>query len=150
GIEGLPLDRANRFTPDRELVQVDLSEDDCTRAAQFLSNCRIGDGSVSRQTERAARRRHVIRVDIVFQQHWDSMERADELPGPAEMFIQRGRLFQGPRIEKDHHIELRARLVASPDALQISLHQPYGGESAGLVRRVHIADRGLIEMKWFD
>src|SRR5271167_3992729 len=58
--------------------------------------------------------------------------------------------FQGPRIEKDHHIELRARLIAGPDALQISLHQPYGCESAGLVRRVHIADRGFIEMKWFD
>jgi hypothetical protein len=66
------------------------------------------------------------------------------------MFIERGRLLQGPRIEKDHHIELRARLVAGPDALQISLHQPYGCESAGLVRRVHIADRGLIEVKWFD
>src|SRR5208282_792424 len=105
GIEGLPLDRANRFTPDRELVQVDLSEDDCARAAQFLSNFRIGGGSVSRQAERAAGGRHVLRVDIVFQQDWDSMERADELPGPAEMFIERGRLFQGPRIEKDHDIE---------------------------------------------
>jgi hypothetical protein len=66
------------------------------------------------------------------------------------MFIERGRLFQGPRIEKDHHVELRTRLVAGPDALQISLHQPYGGESAGFVRRVHIADRGLIEMKGFE
>src|ERR1700747_385630 len=78
------------------------------------------------------------------------MERPDELPGPAEMFIECGRLFQGPRIERDHHIELRARLVAGPDALQISLHQTYRCESAGLVRRMHIADRGLIEMKWFD
>src|SRR5208282_1401472 len=106
--------------------------------------------SVSRQAERAAGGRHVLRVDIVFQQDWDSMERADELPGPAEMFIERGRLFQGPRIEKDHDIELRARLVAGSDTLQISLHQLYGCESAGLVRSVHIADRGLIEMKWCD
>src|SRR5208282_3004141 len=87
GIEGLPLDRANRLTPDRELVQVDLSEDDCARAAQFLRDCRIGGGSVSRQAERAASGRHAIRVDVVFQQHWDSMERADELPRPAKMFI---------------------------------------------------------------
>jgi hypothetical protein len=64
------------------------------------------------------------------------------------MFIQGGRLFQGPGIEKDHHIELRARLVAGPDALQISLHQLYGCESTGLVRRVHLADGGLIELKW--
>src|SRR5208282_6700748 len=106
--------------------------------------------SVSRQAERAAGGRHVLRVDIVFQQDWDSMERADELPGPAEMFIERGRLFQGPGIEKDHDIELRARLVAGPDALQISLHQLYGCERAGLVGRMHIADCGLIEIKWFD
>jgi hypothetical protein len=77
------------------------------------------------------------------------MERADELSGPAEMFIQRGGLFQGPRIEEDHHIQLGARLVAGADALEISLHQLYGCESAGLVRRVHIADGGLTEMKWF-
>jgi hypothetical protein len=78
------------------------------------------------------------------------MERPDELSGPAEMFIQRGRLLEGPRIEKDHDIELRARLIAGPNALQISLYQSYGCEGARPICRVHVADRGLIEMKWFD
>jgi pimeloyl-ACP methyl ester carboxylesterase len=72
------------------------------------------------------------------------MQWADELPGFAQMFIERSRLLQRPWIQKDHHIKLWPRLVIGLNPLQLHLHQFCGSERAGHVRCAHI------QMKRFD
>ena len=61
GIQGLSEDRADSLTPDHELVQVDLRQDDCSRCSKFLSNRRVRRRRIFGQAQRASTNFPVVR-----------------------------------------------------------------------------------------
>ena len=139
-----PARGRTRRTEVGPLAEVGLAEDHRAGGAQALHEERIARRLVVGECERAARVDHRHGVDVVLQQHGDAVHRAAHGAGLA-FGIERVGFGERLRVEFDHRVERRARLVDRRDAIQVGLRQRVAGELAlrhALLQRV---DVGFVE-----
>ena len=114
----------------RPLAEIRLAQDHRTCRAQPLRHERILRRLRADQRQRSGRGHHAIRrIDVVFDQHRDAMQRATRAFGLA-LLIERVGNGERIRIQFDDRVHRRAALVDLVDARKIFLDQRPSGEFA--------------------
>src|SRR6185437_2256801 len=131
----------------RPLAQVGLAEYDGAGGAQALGDERVARRDVRGEGERAGAGVHPVRrVDVVFYENWNSVERAAKL-ACLSLAVEARRDRRRVGVELDHGVDRRAFLIDRVDAGKILLNERRRAVAAALHARLEVVDRELLERK---
>ena len=126
------------------LREVRLAEDDRAGRAQVGGDRRVVKGRLAHKRERSGRGLHLVPgVDVVFEQHRDPVERADDLALRAAV-VRVLRELKGIGVQLDDTVDVRAGLVERADAVEVELGELDRSEPARGHLRLQPRDGELV------
>ena len=146
-VTGLTKDGADGLSPNGELMQISLGQNQRPGLAQAFGEEGILRWDKTLQRAGASRGGHVTGANIVLQQNRNAMERTGEGPRLPKLAIQPFRLFQCLRVDGDDGIEGRPLLVIGLDTGQICLSQLPAGQPAIQHSLMYLCHRALHNRK---
>ncbi len=142
-VAGLIGERRDGRDAGRQLVHRRLAEDDRAGVAQTLHLERVGHRLQRGQAERAARRGHADRVEVVLHQYRNPVQRPARA-GRRALAVEGVGFIPRVRVEEHDRVQPGSCLVVGPDSRQVRLDQSSRGDLAGGLRRLELED-GLLE-----
>jgi hypothetical protein len=130
----------------RELRQVHLREDHRPGITQPLDHERVVGRNRSVQQHRSAGGREIERIEVVLQHDGDAVQRRPPALG-LPLGVQRARLLERLRVERDDRVQAGALFVVGLDPRQAQLHEPFARHRPGFHRRGELLDRRRVQFQ---
>ena len=129
-----------------ELAHVQLREHDRPRFAKLSNEKGVIGRHRPLEQERARRRRHVGRVEIVFQNDGDAVQGRTRSLGSA-LRVESARTLHRVRVHRDDRAQLRPSVVIGLDTGEIERDELLGAQRSGVESGVDVSDRSFRELE---
>ena len=113
----------------------------------MLDHGRVLAGLIPGHANRALRRRHRGRLDVVFHENRHAVQGADEAAGVAHARIEFISAFECLRVRRHHRVQGRPALIIGADSRKIGFGNAARRRIAVTQRGLRLRDAGFLDRK---